>query len=166
MSAVPPLELEYALVISHPRLRRKLHRAAWDPRSLHQKNLHAILLEELEAESEHWINTPEDITAKITDDLWEVPGNNTAKGQISMPDEHLWRFSADVGLYNQEEEVGALLPLLAQTAPQFRILFTCFVTPLVLHQPWSTDRDMSPSGRTIRSCGGCIFSSSSFRVSL
>ena len=70
-----------------------------------QKNIHAILLEELEAESKHWISTPEDITAKITDDIWEVPGNNSAGGQITMPDEHLWRFSADVGLYNQEEEV-------------------------------------------------------------
>lgn len=70
-----------------------------------QKNIHAILLEELEAESKHWVSTPEDITAKITNDIWEVPGNNSAGGQISMPDEHLWRFSADVGLYNQEEEV-------------------------------------------------------------
>eukprot|EP00752_Nemacystus_decipiens_P009875 g8810.t1 len=69
-----------------------------------KKNIHAILLEELEAESKHWISTPEDITAKITDDIWEAPGNNTAQGQITMPDEHLWRFSADVGLYNQEEE--------------------------------------------------------------
>ncbi|CAM9454599.1 unnamed protein product [Ectocarpus sp. 8 AP-2014] len=77
-----------------------------------KKNIHAILLEELEAESEHWINTPEDVTAKITDDLWEVPGNNTAEGQISMPDEHLWRFSADVGLYNQEEEPSERDPYL------------------------------------------------------
>ena len=70
-----------------------------------QKNLHAILLEELEAESKHWICTPEDIAAKITEDIWEVPGNDSAGGQITMPDEHLWRFSADVGLYNQVEEV-------------------------------------------------------------
>lgn len=70
-----------------------------------QKNIHAILLEELEHESKYWISNPEDITAKITDDLWEVPGNNSAGGHVTMPDEHLWRFSADVGLYNQEEEV-------------------------------------------------------------
>lgn len=63
------------------------------------------MLEELEAESKHWVNTQEDITAKITDDLWKAPGNNSAGGQITMPDEHLWRFSADVGLYDQEEEV-------------------------------------------------------------
>ncbi|CAN0391686.1 unnamed protein product, partial [Laminaria digitata] len=69
-----------------------------------KKNIHAILLEELEAESGSWITTPEDVDAKITDDLWETPGNNSAGGQISMPDEHLWRFSADIGLYNQEEE--------------------------------------------------------------
>lgn len=67
------------------------------------------MLEELEAESAHWISTPEDVTAKITDDIWETPGNNSAGGQISMPDEHLWRFSADVGLYNQEEEVCVCL---------------------------------------------------------
>ena len=71
-----------------------------------QKNIHAILLEELEAESGSWISTPEDMDAKITDDLWATPGNNSAGGQITMPDEHLWRFSSDIGLYNQEEEVG------------------------------------------------------------
>ncbi|CAN0263484.1 unnamed protein product, partial [Hapterophycus canaliculatus] len=56
-----------------------------------KKNLHAILLEELEFESKYWISKPDDITAKITDDIWEVPGNNSAGGHVTMPDEHLWR---------------------------------------------------------------------------
>lgn len=72
---------------------------------LKQVNIHAILLEELEEESKHWVTTAEDITTKVTDDIWEVPGNNSAGGQLSMPDDHLWRFSVDIGIYDQEEEV-------------------------------------------------------------
>lgn len=98
--------------------------------SASQNNLHAILLEELQAESKHWINTPEDITAKITDDIWEVPGNNSAGGQIGMPDEHLWRFSADVGLYNQEEEVclsSFLLSFIGEKQEEKVCFFSCLL---------------------------------------
>ena len=70
-----------------------------------QKNIHSVLLEELEKESKYWIVSAEDVTAKITDDLWETPGNNSAERQITLPDEHLWRFAADIGMYDQEEEV-------------------------------------------------------------
>lgn len=64
-----------------------------------------MLIDELEYESQCWINTPEDVEAKIGDHLWEHPGASSHDGKLSMPGEELWRFAADSGLPNAEEEV-------------------------------------------------------------
>lgn len=70
-----------------------------------QSQHHAILLEELEWESQFWITSEEGIAEKINDRLWDNPGASTAGGEISMPDEHLWRFAPNVGLEGADEEV-------------------------------------------------------------
>lgn len=64
-----------------------------------------MLIQELEYESQFWIKTPEEAKIRIGAHLWEQAGASSTDGEIIMPNEDLWRFSADVGLPDAEEEV-------------------------------------------------------------